>query len=111
MRIKTAVLLLIITGLIIYFPALFNGFVGDDYQQIVNNTQIHSLTNFPHYFTGSTYESGGADRITGLFYRPLMLTSFAILYSLFGVNPLPFHLLQVLLHIANTILLVLFLRY
>lgn len=108
---KTAILLLIFSGLILYANSLFNGFVGDDFLQIVHNPSIHSLTNFIQFFTGSTFSSGGANDATGLFYRPLMLIFFSLIYSFSGVNPFFYHFFQLVLHIANAILIFYFLRH
>jgi tetratricopeptide (TPR) repeat protein len=107
---KTAILLLCLIAFGVYFPVLFNGFVGDDFLQIVQNTDVHSVKNFLHFFASSTYESGGAEGVAGIFYRPVMMVSFALIYHFFGATPLPYHLLQLIVHIANGILLYWFLR-
>ncbi len=111
MKEKSYVLLLILAGFLVYIPSFFNGFVGDDFLQIVTNTSVHSLANFFHFFEGSTFSSGGSVLISGLYYRPLMLSLFAFVYSLFGALPFPYHFFQLLLHISNVILLFFFLRY
>lgn len=110
MRVKTSVLILISLGLWVYFNSLFNNFIGDDYDQIIRNTAVHHIANIPKFFLGSTYESGGEDRLVGIYYRPIMLTIFSLVYSFFGEQPLYFHLFQVAIHIANAILVYIFLR-
>jgi protein O-mannosyl-transferase len=110
MRTKTSILLLIFIGLLLYLNSLFNSFLGDDFLQIVDNSQVHSFRNIFHFFAGSTYESGGSDKLSGLFYRPVMLTFFSLIYSIFGLNPSFFHLIQILFHITNSVLLFLFYR-
>lgn len=110
MRAKTAVLILFFVGIVLYFNSIFNGFIGDDFLQIVHNTKVHSLTNIFSFFTGSTFESGGSIILTGLFYRPLMLIIFSSLYTFFGPNPSIFHLIQLLLHTGNAILIFIFIR-
>jgi protein O-mannosyl-transferase len=104
------VLLIIFIGLLLYAKGLINGFVGDDELQILNNIKVHSINNIPSFFVGSTYENGGADFLTGIFYRPIMMSVFSIIYFVFGSNPMGFHLIQLLFHISNTILLFIFLR-
>lgn len=96
-------LLLIAFGFLLYFNSLFNGFVWDDEELIVNNSQVHSLANLPAFLSGSTFNPGGASQLSGLYYKPLMTISFSALYTLFGPNPFFFHLFQLLLHIANTV--------
>lgn len=100
---------IIAVGLVVYFNGLFNGFTWDDINQIVNNHEIRSLKNIPRFFLGGTFYAGGAEELGGLFYRPLQSTSYAIIYTLFGLNPFFFHLYQVLLHIGNALLVFLFL--
>lgn len=95
---------IIIVGLIVYFNSLFNGFVGDDYAQIQSNPAVHSIFNFFLFFRGSTQYLASTQQFTGLYYKPLLSITYAIIYSLFGPNPFFFHLLQVLLHISNSIL-------
>ena len=47
----------------------------------------------------------------GLYYKPLMSVSFSALYTIFGPNPFFFHLFQITLHIANTILVFLLFKH
>jgi tetratricopeptide (TPR) repeat protein len=108
---KRDILLIILIGLTLYLNSLYNSFIGDDFLQIVNNAQVHSLENFFSFFTSSTYETGGANKIAGLFYRPLMLASYSAIYTIFGSNTAIFHLFQVLFHTANAVLFFLVLRF
>lgn len=108
---KTRLWIIIIIGFFVYLPTLFNGFVWDDEEQIVNNPQIRSISNLPAFFSGSTFNSGGGSNLSGLYYRPLMTSSFTFVYSIFGLNPFFFHLLQIILHITNACLLYLILFY
>lgn len=95
---------LILLGLLIYFPALSNGFVADDFSQVVTNKNIHSLSNVPQFFTGSTYYNASTETLIGAYYRPLMVSVYASIYAIAGPNPHVFHLIQLLFHIANAIL-------
>lgn len=94
----------LIFGYFLYFPSLFNGFVSDDFYQIVNNSFVHSLANIPKLFLGSTFSVSNGSPV-GHYYRPFMPIAFTIIYSLFGQQPFYFHLFQITLHILNTILL------
>lgn len=97
---------IIFAGFLLYFPTLFNGFVWDDEELIVNNPLVHSFGNIPAFFSGSTFNSGGGvEGLSGLYYKPLMTTAFSIIYTLFGPNPAAFHFFQISLHLANTVLL------
>lgn len=103
-------LLLLAIGIFLYFPALTNDFVWDDEEQVVANTAVHSLTQLPSIFAGSTFNSGGSERLGGLYYKPLMSASFAVIYTIFGPSPWAFHLFQIALHIGVTLLLYLILN-
>ncbi len=103
-RKRTGVLILICVGLVLYINSLTNAFLGDDRSQILGNLQVHSLFSIGNFFLGSTYYNGGLSKLTGLYYRPLMLTAYDLIYSFFGADPFPFHIVQVGIHIINTIL-------
>lgn len=104
-------LILILAGLLLYFNSLTNGFVGDDIDQIVRNTNVHSLKNIKDFFSGSTYYGGGKEKLTGVYYRPVMTTIYSLIYTLFGPRPFFFHLFQIFIHTANAILVFLILGF
>jgi tetratricopeptide (TPR) repeat protein len=114
LRITTvsALLEMLVLGIFVYSTGLKSPFMGDDQSQIVNNPIVHSITNLPQFFTGSTfYLAQSATPLVGSYYRPLMITVFSALFSLFGANPLTFHALQLLVHILCAFVLFLVLRY
>ena len=98
---KVAILFIII-GLLIYINSIFNGFVADDFLNVSKNPSIRMITNVDKFFlTGiSNEEIGQANN----YYRPIPLTAYSIIYLFFKGNPLGFHLVQVFIHIFNTIL-------
>lgn len=103
---RLSVLLLILVGFVVYFNSLFNGFiVGDDEEQLVNHPLVHSIINIPQFFTGSTYFRAESGRAYGLYYRPLMLSVYSLIYTVVGPDPLVFHAVQAGLHILNAILI------
>ncbi len=104
------ILILIFVGFALYANALGNAFVWDDEEMIVNNPQVHSLSFLPQLLSGSTFYSGGAGNLSGLYYKPAMTIAYAFLYTAFGPNPLPFHLFQISLHVANATTLFLLLK-
>jgi tetratricopeptide (TPR) repeat protein len=93
--------LIILIGIIIYFPIFFNGFVWDDYSFIINNPQVHQF-NLLMLFGNNEFNDGP-------FYRPIPAVYFAIAYSMFGNTAFFYHLIQLILHIAGTFLLFIFL--
>jgi len=88
-------------ALVVSAGTLGNGFVTDDTVQLLRNPLIIQ----PHSFV-DLFRSGVWD-FTGLqcnFYRPLQAVAYSVIYRLSGVSPVGYHLLIVLLHIANTCL-------
>ena len=72
-------------------------FVFDDTTNIVENHRIKDISNIPSFFTN----------IMGLpiMARPLTAATFAINYYLGGLNTTGYHIVSLLLHIANGLLL------
>lgn len=106
-----AITWIIIIGILVYCNSLLNGFLGDDWGQLIYNIPVHSISNILYFFSSSTFYVNGAGTF-GLYYKPLMMVAYAVLYSAFGPNPFFYHLLQLLFHIANAcLLLVLFNRF
>lgn len=102
-------LLLIPLGLLTHFNLSSAAFVGDDYDQVLNNQVIQSLDHPERFFTGSTFHSGGATQLRGTYYKPLMTTVFALIYAAFGPSPTAYHVILFCLGIVNAILLYFFL--
>lgn len=107
-----AVLLIVAIGAICYFSGLTNQFVGDDYSQIVTSLPAHSISNIALFFRGDTfYNSGGLAPLASTYYRPLMITVYALVYTFFGPKVVAFHLVSLGFVIAGAIMVFLVLRY
>jgi len=94
---KLWLMLAVLITLISYYPVFYNDFTNwDDNFFVTDNDLIKSfsLHNIYTWFTKSH---------TGL-YHPLVLFSFALDYSINGLNPLMFHITNMLLHVLNTLL-------
>jgi hypothetical protein len=91
-------LLLLVLGGLIYASSLGNGFVLDDESQITGNEAIHSLSTIGSYFAGSSMDTGGAG-LGGIYYKPLMTLSYAVIWAVAGPSGLAFHGFQLLLHV------------
>lgn len=101
---------IILLGFLVYSNSLFNGFVWDDEEQVLTNQLVHSISNLPSFFTGSTFNTGGSNSLAGHYYKPLMPTTFSLIYSVFGNTASAFHFIQLSLHILNAILIYLFFK-
>ena len=106
---KKAITFIFLIGIIVFFNGLFNGFVGDDDVQIVKNLNVHSIFNIPQFFASSTFYNGSS-KLMGVYYKPMLTSFFAAIYTFFGPNAFMFHLVQILMHILNASLLFLFLN-
>lgn len=106
-----AITWIIIVGLIVYANSFVGQFLLDDQSQIVSNTFVHTILNIPSFFTGGTffYVTSGA-HLTSDYYRPLLSSTIAIIYTLFGTNTFFYHFIQTALHISNAVLLFYFLK-
>lgn len=111
MKTRQAAILLIIIGLLVYFNSLFNGFVWDDEEQVLNNIPVHSIGNIFQFFRESTFNGGGTGTLGGLYYKPLMTTFFSLIYTIFGPNPFFFHLFQVSVHTTSSVLVFLIFKH
>ena len=95
-----SILLLISIGL--YLPTLQYGFVYDDKFQILDNKWITDIKYVPDVFSSSvwSFDSGATSNI----YRPLMHVIYMLEYYLFGLKPWGYHLVNILLHALNTVI-------
>ena len=85
---------------LVYVPCLKNGFVNwDDNTYILENSHIRSLTS--DLFQWAFFDFYASN------WHPLTWISHAIDYAIWGLNPLGHHLSSLILHSANTFLLVL----
>ena len=89
-------LLLVAVTVIAYLPALSGQFVWDDDDYVTNNSSLHSLGGLLRiwFVPGATRQ-----------YYPLSFTSFWLDYHLWGLNPVGYHLTNVLLQSLNAVLL------
>jgi hypothetical protein len=94
------IVLPIALAIVVYINALPNGFVFDDMTTIVHNVHIKDLAkNFPAFFNLDYFKIAQAE----VSYRPIATLSYFLIYALFNLNPLAFHLTSLLLHIFNVI--------
>ncbi len=92
-----------------YLPTLGYGFVYDDLPQIVHNPDLVSLHHVPRFFTQFIPKALGFHNVAQpVFYRPLFFAQLCLTRVLFGPGPFGFHLVSLLLHIGNTLLLYVF---
>ena len=79
-----------------YLPALQGGFVWDDNNYVTENKTLRDF---------SALRSIWLDPTATPQYYPMVHTTFWIEYRLWGLNPLGYHVVNVLLHALNAVLL------
>ena len=83
--------------LLVFAPSLSGHFVNwDDPSYITNNPLIHDISPGNIYKIFTTYILGN--------YQPLTILTFAIEYHFFKLNPFPYHLTNLILHLLNILL-------
>jgi tetratricopeptide (TPR) repeat protein len=88
-------LLLAVVTVVAYLPALSGGFIWDDGDHIANNLAIRSLDGLRAIW----FQPGAT-----LQYYPLTFSLWWLAYHLWGLNPLGYHLLTLLLHLCAALL-------
>lgn len=90
-----AVHIIVILGFVVFGNNLFNGFAWDDRSFILFNTDIHSFD--PSKIIGPSRFNTG-------YYRAIPALYFSTLYAFFGTSAFFYHILQLLMHIVNALL-------
>ncbi|MGC8977669.1 MAG: hypothetical protein ACP5OB_08660, partial [Candidatus Ratteibacteria bacterium] len=88
------IFLFFLTTFLVYLNSIFNPFILDDYGLIVENSFVKSFKFLKLYFTKNLYEAVGEKT---LFYRPLQTIFYSLIYKIFKLNPIPYHLLNIFL--------------
>jgi tetratricopeptide (TPR) repeat protein len=100
-----SLLLLIVVAAAVYAHALGAGFVWDDNYQILRNPSLRDISYLPHIFTSAFWDFLNPNLAkTTHFYRPMQAVTYMAGYFLFDNKPWGFHLINVLFHIAATLM-------
>ncbi|MEE9543822.1 MAG: tetratricopeptide repeat protein [Thermodesulfobacteriota bacterium] len=87
----------------LYLLTLANGFVYDDNFVVLDNPLIRGGAPIGDIFFKNVWSFFGEDNKAN-FFRPLQLLLYRAEYSLFGLTPWPWHLMNLLLHALNAVL-------
>lgn len=99
MYLKKILLLIIFISVLLYLNSLSNAFVYDDVYIITENYLIKSLGNLPKLFQKDYLLLSGE-----LSYRPIVTLSYLIDHAIWQLNPLGYHLTNIILHTINVFL-------
>jgi hypothetical protein len=100
---------IVIISLLSYGPAIERFFTGSDAFALIYSAQIHSLPDLFHVISSPLMDGTSATKVS-LYYRPLSALSYSLDYAIWDLNPLGYHLTNLLLHIASSIALFLLMR-
>lgn len=102
---RAHIITLAIVAFVTYFFSFGNAFVWDDEQFIYKNEYVKSF-NVEKILSENMVAGAG---VVSNYYRPLTTLSFALDYVFWGNNPVPYHVVNTLLHIGAGISLFLLL--
>ena len=94
LRLTVLAAVLFFAIIIAYSRVRLAGFIWDDEQHLTQNTVIIGPLGLSDIWTSAR-----------AVYYPLVLTTFWVLHKFVGLNPAPYHLLNVILHAVNALLL------
>ncbi len=104
-RLSLIVLLVVVA---VYGGLITSPLIWDSKTVVLQDSSIDSLANIPGFFAESSnapaeYSSGVKGERLG-YYRPLLKASLALQKSFFGAHPAGYHLVNILLHAAASLL-------
>ncbi|MBI4547980.1 MAG: tetratricopeptide repeat protein [Ignavibacteriae bacterium] len=95
--------LIIVCIAIVYAQAVRFEFVTyDDIDLVVQNTTY--LSDLSNLFTSFTTHIFSSHRAEGVYYRPILMVTYILDYQLWSLNPLGYHLTNIVLHCVTAIL-------
>ncbi len=96
--------IIVLVCLAVYDDTLANGFVHDDHDQIINNPWITHFRHLPTIIFSSVWSFQGDPQALSNYYRPVMYIIYMVEHHLFNLSPWGWHLVNILLHSANSIM-------
>lgn len=104
LRLLLGLVILLLATFLVFSPGLSGDFVFDDFANIVNNTKIHAEK------IDRDSLSRAAEAYQGPIGRPLATVGFAVDYALGGKDAFAFKLHSLIVHLINTLLVLLLCR-
>lgn len=104
-----ACILVALLSIVVFANSLANDFVWDDKELIVANPAVRSLAGIGQFFSGHFWSQSEQPSAQG-YYRPIVLLSYAVDHSVWGLNPFGFHLSNIAWHAVATMLVCVLIR-
>ncbi len=105
---KKIILIIIILVAISYVNSLSVDFIWDDHSAVVSNINIRSLS-LKNIWRPLYQDDSPSVAKAPVYFRPLQVLSYALDYQVWRLNPFGYHITNIVLHSANTVLLYLLL--
>ncbi len=102
---KACVIIIIAVSFVVFANSFRNGFVLDDVFIIQKNKTIRDLANIPEFFSSDYWEGTRYKGESSALYRPLVIISYAVDYAVWKLNPFGYHILNLVLHTLNGLLI------
>lgn len=96
--------LVVLTAILPYVATVGHGFVFDDLVDVVNNRFIQNWTHLGMIFKSSAQEGAGVE---SQLYRPIATLSYMVNFSLTGLDPTLYHVINIGLHAGVSLLVML----
>jgi hypothetical protein len=103
---RWAVLALVVLAAASYCNAIGNPFVHDDVVFILQNPQVHDITTITQVFAQSSFNAA-TPALSNPYYRPFLDIIYRLEFWLFGSSAAGYHVVNILLHVLNAILVML----
>lgn len=100
-------IILLVLVIIGYSNVIKGPLFFDDEHFIQKNQTVHSLKNIQEIYTSSVTQGA---HISGNFYRPNQQMVYALIYHFFKLNPEPYHITSIILHLLNAFLIFIILK-
>jgi protein O-mannosyl-transferase len=97
---KYIIFLFAAVGFLIYGTSFNNPFILDDEFQILKNQNVLQSAKLLDNFKSSTMSVN--NEVVGIYYKPVMMMTYNLLWNAGKNTPFLFHVVQLLLHIVNS---------
>src|SRR5262245_23229460 len=105
-----SVVAIAVAAIAAHATTLTGDFVVDDRVLIVGNEAVRSAAEVPGYFARGMWPRSEIGVPDTALYRPFVLLTFFLAYQAAGLLPVAFHAVNIALHAANAVLVLLLLR-
>lgn len=106
MKKSVVYILIIIFGVITYFPSFSGSLFWDDTDFILENEYVKTF-QIDKFFTKQAVEGSNKD---SNYFRPIQFSLYTVLYAINGPSPLLFHAASIFIHISATIMVYVFIH-